>query len=96
MRKRQQISAELKAKIALTTIKSELTVSQISSQYKVHANQVSKWKKQLLEGAVDIFSRARSIREEADKQQVEELFKTIGQLTVENEWLKKKSKDFAF
>lgn len=86
--------AREKAKIAIEAIKGELTTAQISSKYGVNSSQISTWKKQLLEGAVDLFS-GKQIRQDKDNQElVEELYKQIGQLSVERDWLKKKSDIF--
>jgi transposase len=83
--------AKEKAMIAIEAIKGELTVSQISAKYGVNSGQVSIWKKQLLTGAIDIFS-GKQVKKDKDKDElVEELYKQIGQLSVERDWLKKKS-----
>jgi len=84
--KRQQYEAAYKAKVALEAVKGEKTVAQIASEFGVHPNQVWKWKDQLLE----LFSDRMKKREE-DRDELEaELFCQIGQLRVENEWLKQK------
>jgi transposase len=86
--------AKEKAMIAIEAIKGELTASQISSKYGVNSCQISTWKKQLLQGAIDIFSGKRVKRDKDNDELVEELYKQIGQLSVERDWLKKKSKLF--
>ena len=89
-KQRKSYTAELKAKIALEAIKGQRTVNEIALHYGVHPNQVAQWKKQVLEGASEIFSdqHARTARdEEALKAQ---LYQQIGQLKVELDWLKKK------
>ena len=88
--KRQQYEAAFKAKVALEAVKGEKTVAQIASEFGVHPNQVRKWKDQLLSMLPELFSDRRKKREE-DRDELEaELFRQIGQLRVENEWLKKK------
>lgn len=88
---RKTISPTFKAKVALEAVKGEKTTAQIASYYKVHANQVSRWKKELLENLPALFSDKRKA-ENKDHEELEgELYKQIGQLKVELEWLKKKS-----
>ena len=82
-------SKELKARIALDAIKGQKTMSELASEYGVHSNQIGKWKKQLLESAPDIFIRGKD--KEAEKKEVERdrLYKKVGQLQIEVDWLKK-------
>jgi transposase-like protein len=83
--------AKEKALIAIEAIKGELTAAQISSKYGVNISQISTWKKQLLAGAIDIFSSKQVKRDKHNDALVDELYKQIGQLSVERDWLKKKS-----
>jgi transposase-like protein len=88
---RKRYSASLKAKVALEAIKGQRTVSEIASEYGVHPNLITKWKKQVIEESPGIFSDKK---ERVDKQSQElesELYRQIGQLKVELDWLKKKS-----
>jgi len=88
--KRQQYEASFKAKVPLEAVKGEKTVAQIASEFGVHPDQVRKWKDQLLSMLPELFSDRRKKREE-DRDELEaELFRQIGQLRVENEWLKEK------
>ena len=83
-------SAKFKAKVALEAAKGEKTTAQLSSEYGVHANQIGQWKKRLLEELPAVFSDKRK-RENKDRDELEgELYKQIGQLKVELDWLKKK------
>jgi len=91
----KQYSAEEKAKIALEALKGELTIAQITSKYGVHATQISNWKKQALESMLNGFKDKRKGKEEPGEENlVKELYQQIGQLTVERDWLKKKSELF--
>ena len=86
-RKRRNFSPEFKARVALEALSSEQTLSELSSKYGVHPNQISTWKKKAKEGIVDSFSGRRK-RDTQDKDaQVKELHAKIGQLTVENDFL---------
>ena len=90
-RPRRNHGAAFKAKVALEAVKGEKTIAQISSEYGVHPNQISQWKKKLLEELPELFSEKRRSRE-VNKEELEaELYRQIGQLKVELEWLKKKS-----
>ena len=88
---RKKYDADLKAKIALEAVKGDKTIREISSEYGVHPNQIMKWKKQLLEELPSIFSD-KKVNTEKERGDLEaELYRQIGQLKVELEWLKKKS-----
>ena len=88
---RRRHDAAFKAKVALEAVKGDKTIAQLSSEYGVHANQIRQWKKQLLEELPRLFSDRRSKREKDDEALQEELYRQIGQLKVELDWLKKKS-----
>lgn len=90
-RRRRQYSADWKAKIALEAIKGQRTVQEIASHYEVHPTLVTHWKKQLLEGAAEIFSNGKRVAADADEELRAELYQQIGKLQVEVDWLKKKS-----
>lgn len=83
--------AALKARIAFEAVKGEKTISQLASEYGVHPNQIGQWKKKLLEELPTIFSDKRVYREKDTEELESELYRQIGQLKVELEWLKKKS-----
>jgi transposase-like protein len=79
-----------KKKVALEALREDKTLGQLASQYGVHPMQISKWKKELLDGAESIFEDKRGRRQE-DPIGREELERKIGQLTVELDFLKKRS-----
>ena len=96
---KKQYNAAEKTKIALEAIKGELTIAQISSKYGVHATQISKWKQQAIESMQAGFTSKISSRINADDEQsqlVDKLYRQIGKLSTECEWLKKKSEVFKF
>jgi transposase-like protein len=90
-RQRRQYSADWKAKVALEAIKGQRTVQEIASHYEVHPTLVTHWKKQLLEGAAEIFSNGKRAAADDDEELKAELYQQIGKLQVEVDWLKKKS-----
>lgn len=89
--KRRKFSAEFKTKVAMEAIRGLRTLNEISSEYEVHPNQVTKWKKQLLIQAPQIFKDRKSNDSSREDQKVEKLYQEIGQLQVELNWLKKKT-----
>jgi len=91
MKKRH--SKAFKAKVAIEALRGEKTVQEIAQKYEIHPNQVTLWKKQLIENAILAFDKHGNDKEleEAEKK-TEELFSQIGQLKVENDYLKKKYK----
>ena len=87
-RKRKKHPDAVKARIALEAIKGIKTLSELSAQYKVHPNVISKWKKQLIDGASEIFSRGT--KGTSEEELTAPLYEEIGRLKIENDWLKKK------
>ena len=91
--KRRRHDPEFKARVALEAIKGLKTIQQIASEYGIHPVQVSEWKKKMLEGAPEVFGAGRGRARGADfEKEREKLHAKIGQLTVENDWLQKKSR----
>ena len=89
MQKRKLYSKEFKARVALEALKEAKTIAELSSEYEVHSNMISKWKKQLQDNIADIFIRKNDQEPDA-QQQIENLYKEIGRIQVENAWFKKK------
>lgn len=87
---RKKFEAGFKARVAVEAIKGEKTLAQISSEYGVQANQISKWKQELLKGAVEFFGKKNGKPDNGQAEKIENLYKSIGELKVENDWLKKK------
>ena len=89
MKKRKIYPKEFKARVAFEALKEAKTIAELSSEYEVHSNMISKWKKQLQENMSDIFIRKNDQEPDA-QQQIENLYKEIGRIQVENAWFKKK------
>jgi len=90
-RKRRHFGSKFKTKVVLEALKERETIQQIASKYELHPNQITNWKKQFLENADQAFADDKSAAElkkaEAER---EELYKQIGRMKVETDWLKKK------
>ena len=89
-KKRTRYSETFKSKVAIEALREQKTISEIAGQFQIHPNQVTKWKKQLLDGSPAIFEDGRKTKKE-DKPSEDMLYQQIGQLQVELDWLKKKS-----
>lgn len=94
--KRNSYSAEFKAKIAILALSETMTIWEICSKFELHGTQVSKRKKDLQERSKEIFERPNkkdnTIIDTA--KEIDQLYKQVWKLTVENDWLKKKSSLF--
>lgn len=91
-RERRNFNASFKTKVALEAIKERSTLSEIAAKYNLHPNQITNWKKQLLSNTESLFEHGRKRNKLPDiEKQRDELYKVVGQLKVENDWLKKKS-----
>jgi putative transposase len=88
---RKGYEGSFKAKVALEALKGEKTLAQLSSEFGVHANQIRQWRKQLLDELPKLFSDRRQKGEQEKDDLISELYRQIGQLKVEVDWLKKKS-----
>jgi len=89
---RKRYDKEFKAKVAIEAMKGEKTLQEIATQYEVHPNLVAQWKKQLIEMAAQLFEKAGkdNVAAVEAERKTDALFRQIGQLQVENEFLKKK------
>ncbi len=88
-RKRRQHSQQFKFKGALEASKGMKTLNELASEYSVHPTQISSWKKQLLDGGAEVFSRGSDRGQQEQESREAELYEQIGRLKMELEWLKK-------
>jgi transposase-like protein len=88
---RKNYPASFKVKVALAALKGDKTLAQLASEFGVHPNQIQQWKKRLLSEAEQCFStRRRKAERDAEELQAE-LYRQIGQLKVELDWVKKRA-----
>lgn len=88
---RKKFEPAYKARVALEAFKGEKTLAQISSEYGVHVNQISQWKKELTQRAAELFAKHGNPQAKQQHEDLtDKLHKTIGELTMENNWYKKK------
>lgn len=90
-KRRRKFSAAFKAKIGLEALMGLKPIVQIARENKLHGNQVTQWKRELRERLPQVFENPGGETDDRDEL-IEQLYGKIGQLTVEVEWLQKKSK----
>ena len=88
---RKNHDAAFKAKVALEALKGDRTMAELSSEYGVHPNQIRQWRQKLVDELPGVFSDRRQKNEKEAEEVTAELYRQIGQLKVELDWLKKKS-----
>ena len=88
-KKRNKYSPEFKAKVALIALKEEETMSELAARFGVHPTMINNWKRALVDGAADLFDKGHKSRKQSEAQ-VDELYRQIGRLQVERDFLSKK------
>jgi transposase-like protein len=83
---RKRYDGTFKAKVVLESLKNEKTIAELASDYGVHPNQITQWRKQALEDLPALFSSKQAKKEKVHEEERDELLKQIGQLKVEVEW----------
>ena len=89
-KKRKQYSSAFKAKVALAAIKGDQTTSELAARFQIHPTMVNTWKRELLEGASDLFDSKGGKTSKSNQDEVDNLYRQIGQLTVERDFLARK------
>lgn len=88
-KKRKKYPSEFKAKVALAALKNEETMSELSARFGVHPTMINNWKRTLLDNASVLFDKGQKSQKEKEAE-TNELFRQIGQLKVENDFLARK------
>ena len=89
-RKRRAFSDEFKARVALDAVKGVKALGELAAQYQVHPNQVSEWKRRLLENAPGLFSGKSACSAKSEEELTAPLYEEIGRLKMDIKWLEKK------
>ena len=87
MSKRRKFTSAFKQKVVIEALKERHTLSELAQKYELHSNVIKNWKKEFLDKSLDIFDKPGKKREQ--KTNEDELYRQIGKLKVENEFLKK-------
>ena len=85
---RKKHSASFKAKVALETLKNDMTIAELAQKYNIHPTQINRWKSDLLQKAEVIFRQGKKV-DKSDEAYVAALERKAGQLTIEVDFLKK-------
>ena len=88
-RSRRKFSAKFKATVVIEALKEQKTLSELAQQFEIHPNQISTWKREFMEHADQVFDDKHVSKEQEDQVDANELYAQIGQLKVENDFLKK-------
>lgn len=87
---RRKFSADFKTKVVIEALKERNTIEQLAKKFELHPNQITTWKKEFLANASMAFAGDVEKTNSGKDPETEKLYAQIGQLTVENNWLKKK------
>lgn len=87
---RRKFSADFKSKVVLEALKERSTIEELSKKHEVHPTQINTWKREFLGKAANLFSDKSEHEDKQKEADTEKLYAQIGQLKVENDFLKKK------
>jgi len=88
IKKRKQYNPEFKAKVALAALRNEASIAELAVKFEVHPTMIGNWKRELMDGAAELFDKGQKTKKQHDAT-VDELYRKIGQLKVENDFLSK-------
>jgi len=85
----RKFNNEFKARVAIEAIKGRKTLSELCGEFELHTTQICNWKKQAVDGLKDIFDNKKNVINNSQENKIDELYRQIGKLQVENDFLKK-------
>ena len=88
-RKRRNFGPEFRARVGLEALREEMTLAELAKKHDIHPNMISNWKKQIIENAQGIFSGKSKTIDKSREEEAKDFHAKIGQLTIENDFLKK-------
>jgi len=91
-KKRRKFGSAFKSKVAIEALKERKTLAELALKYELHPNQISQWKQEFIEKSSLIFESKQSKTEDSKQIDTEKLYSKIGQLEMENDFLKKNLK----
>ena len=91
--KRRRFSSEFKARVVRAALREDKTLAQLASEFDVHPNQITEWKRQAIESLPEVFSRKKKRQQQDNQQLIDRLYQQIGELQVDVNWMKKKSSE---
>jgi transposase-like protein len=89
-RQRRTFTDKFKARVAIEAVKGVKTLAELAAEHKVHPNQISDWKRQLLTNAPELFASGRKTRGKTEEELTAPLYEEIGRLKMDLKWLEKK------
>lgn len=89
-RSRRKFSSEFKAKVVLEALRERSTIEELARKYELHPTQINLWKKEAVNNLSSVFGKGADADNDDKEQQMDKLYSQIGQLKVENDFLKKR------
>lgn len=87
--KRRKFTSEFKTKVVLESLKEYCSIKELAQKFDIHPQQISNWKKEFISKAAEVFTKPTKDTKSEEEKERDELLRTIGQLKVENDFLKK-------
>ena len=90
--KRRKFTSEFKTKVVLEALKERSTIQILARKYELHPQQITNWKNTFLQHADQLFAKDNKDTKSEEEKEKDRLLRTIGELKVENDFLKKRLK----
>jgi len=90
--KRRKFTSEYKTKVVLESLKESSSIQELAQKFNLHPQQIRNWKREFLSKASEVFKSPKRDKKSEEEKEKDTLFKAIGQLKIENDFLKKRLK----